>query len=256
MPRIRSIHPGLATDEAFMQMTAFAKAAWSLLWTQCDDQGVFEWKPVVLKARILPADHIEFASILEEWESLGCVQRFEVDGKSFGAVRNFQRWQRPKKPNPVYPLPNECRKFVGISEPSGEEVPNQYGTGGEKSAQREEVGGRREEESSRRGAEAPAEGRTESSKTADLGALIYAQGRRVLGKSGGGLVTKLREHFSDDIVKVDEVLAKAADTANQEEARAYVAGVLRKPKPDDFDPLKPKFTDDELYPPELYRGLR
>lgn len=144
MARIRSIHPGLTTDEAYMQMTAYAKAAWPNLWTECDDQGVFEWKPVVLKARLLPADNVDFAELLAELERLGCVLRFESGGKSYGAVRNFRRYQRPKKPNKVHPLTPEARTFVALSEPSSEPVPHQFGTGEEKSAQMEDEGGRME----------------------------------------------------------------------------------------------------------------
>ena len=67
MARIRSVHPGMASDEIYMSMSITAKAAWPLLWTECDDNGIFEWKPIVLKARIFPADAVDFAAILAEW---------------------------------------------------------------------------------------------------------------------------------------------------------------------------------------------
>ncbi len=113
-----------------MLMSAFAKAAWPTLWTECDDQGVFEWKPVVLKARLLPADVVSFDAILEEWSSLGVVIRFDINGKSYGAVRNFQRFQRPKKPTKVHPLPYELRNFVVSGISSSEPVPHHSGTCG------------------------------------------------------------------------------------------------------------------------------
>lgn len=145
MARIRSVHPGLATDEIFMSMSAFAKAAWPLLWTECDDQGVFEWKPVVLKARILPADHVEFRDILNEYLELGAVIRFEIAGRCYGAVRNFKRYQNPKKPNSIHPTTPESVIFVGSSRTSSVPVPNQSSTGPVKSPQREEGGGSKEE---------------------------------------------------------------------------------------------------------------
>lgn len=113
-----------------------------------------------------------------------------------------------------------------------------------------------EEKNSRRGAEAPVEDKPAGGEGTDPWSRVYAKARKLMGSTAGGQVTKLRDHFSGDLAKVDDVLEKTATKANQEERRAYVAGVLRKPKPDDFDPLKPKFTHDELYPPELYRGLR
>lgn len=118
MARIRSIHPGMASDEVFMSLSMPAKAAWPLLWTECDDHGVFEWKPVVLKARIFPADNIDFAAILTEMESLCCVRRFESDGRQFGVVRNFCKYQRPKYPSYRLPFPPEQAVFAAFVSPS------------------------------------------------------------------------------------------------------------------------------------------
>lgn len=113
MARIRSIHPGLSSDEAYMTMTMAAKAAWPLLWMECDDKGCFEWKPIVLKARIFPADNVDFSAILAEYETLGCVRRYEVDGRAYGAVKNFRRFQKPKTPNDIHPAPADILAFVG-----------------------------------------------------------------------------------------------------------------------------------------------
>jgi hypothetical protein len=132
MARIRSVHPGMASDEAFMSMSMAAKAAWPLLWTECDDHGVFEWKPLVLKARIFPADNVDFRDILDEYEQLGCVKMFEVRGKSYGCVRNFCRYQKPKKPTFKLPFPDELGTYAGLTAGSSEAVENQFGTGTEK----------------------------------------------------------------------------------------------------------------------------
>src|SRR5690242_5573027 len=111
MARIRSIHPGLTSDEAYMSMSMAAKAAWPVLWTECDDHGVFEWKPIVLKARIFPADNIDFTIILTEYEALGCVERREIDGRKYGFIRNFCKFQRPKNPSYRFPFPEEMHLF-------------------------------------------------------------------------------------------------------------------------------------------------
>lgn len=149
MARIRSVHPGLFTDEAWVSCSAMARVLVIGLWTEADDQGVFEWKPLQIKMRLLPADAADVAALLEEIAGNGLIARFEVAGKAFGAIRNFRKYQRPKKPNAVHPLPNEFRPFVAIddvsstSEPDEEEpVPNQSPTGTEKSPQMEDGGGR------------------------------------------------------------------------------------------------------------------
>lgn len=128
-----------------MSMTAYAKASWALLWTECDDQGVFEWKPVVLKARILPADNVNFDEILQEYLSLGVVMSFTVGGKQYGTIKNFRKYQRPKKPNKVHPNTPESETFACLPDESSEQVGNQTGTAPEKSKQREDEGGRMED---------------------------------------------------------------------------------------------------------------
>lgn len=184
MARIRSVHPGLWTDETFVGLTRDARLLLIGLWSECDDRGVFEWKPLQIKMRLCAGDDVSVAEIgewLAELTASEVAKKYSLDGKSYGAVRNFCRWQRPKKPNYTHPMPDEFRHYVGFdatssepkrdegvsnsepgilsdqhgSEPSTDEpatVPNQFPTGGEKSPQREEIkeeggGEEREEES-------------------------------------------------------------------------------------------------------------
>jgi hypothetical protein len=186
MSRIRSVHPGLFTDEAFMQASPLAKVLIIGLWTECDDYGAFEWKPITLKAKILPADNCDAVALLDELASasLDMIKAYEIGGKRYGVVRNFRRWQRPKKPNAVFPIPDHLVEYTVTgslnggtdtrSEPPGGEfeydeaapipadggnpapsddassplVGNQFGTGGENAPQMEDVGCRRKEERS------------------------------------------------------------------------------------------------------------
>jgi hypothetical protein len=141
MARIRSIHPGMASDEAYMSMSIAAKAAWPLLWTECDDHGVFEWKPIVLKARIFPADNVDFALLLVEWSDLDCIKMVEINGKPHGIVRNFCRYQRPKKPTYRYELPDEFHLYAGLTAGSSPQVTHRLPTASEEAPQRKEEGG-------------------------------------------------------------------------------------------------------------------
>ena len=146
MSRIRSIHPGLTTDDTYMAMSMTCKAAWPLLWMECDDAGLFEWKPLTLKAKMFPADNVDMVSVLGEFMSLGCVMKAEVGGAVYGAVRNFCRFQRPKLPKFKHPQTDELRKFAAFSEPPGAKnspiKKRDFRTSGEKSPQR---GGEEEE---------------------------------------------------------------------------------------------------------------
>lgn len=129
--------------------SAFARLLCIGLRNEADDNGIFEWKPVTIKMRLLPADAVDVVSLLAELEEHRHVMRFEAGGKSYGAIRNFCRYQRPKKPNTVHPVTEQVREFVGQTAAddgeSSEPVPNRFPTGGENPPQRKEEGGKREE---------------------------------------------------------------------------------------------------------------
>jgi hypothetical protein len=150
MARIRSVHPGLFTDEAFVSLSMAARVFVPGLWTECDDHGVFEWKPISLKMKLFAADNVDVGALLDELLNADMVQKFEESGKSFGVVRNFCRYQRPKKPSYRYPFPHQCGTYVGLIYSSTEPVPHQYPTSTEKSPQMEDGGGNRREEKERK----------------------------------------------------------------------------------------------------------
>lgn len=143
MSRIRSIHPGLWTDEAFVTLSPMARLLLIGMWNECDDKGIFVWSPLQLKMRILPADNADAAGLLGEIAAAGFVMRYEVGGKVFGAVRNFAKFQRPKKPNSIHPTTPEVLTFAGHS---SEPVPHQSETPSEIAPQMEDGGDKMEEE--------------------------------------------------------------------------------------------------------------
>lgn len=146
MSRIRSTHPGLFTDEKFMELTVECPLAAILLqgiWCEADDHGVFEWKPLTIKAKVLPAVPSPIIDFMDALERLDFIRRFTVDGREYGAVRNFTKWQRPKKPRVIHPKGDGIASYVGLG---GEPVPHQLPTSEENTPQREEGGGRKKEE--------------------------------------------------------------------------------------------------------------
>lgn len=146
MARIRSIHPGIFTDEAFASASMAARMLLIGIWTEAYDDGVFEWKPLTLKMKIFPGDSVDINAVLSELEGLGFFRRYEFNGRQYAAVRNFQRYQRPKKPNSSGALPNSLLLYVGRSVTGSEQVQDQFGNGVEIGAQMEDGGGSKEEE--------------------------------------------------------------------------------------------------------------
>lgn len=120
MSRIRSIHPGFFTDEEFVSISMEARLLFLGLGVEADDKGVFEWKPVTIKMRLFPADNIDIASALSELEGINAIHPYEIEGRNYGAIRNFRKFQRPKSPNDVHPAPKHIRIYVGLEKPDPE----------------------------------------------------------------------------------------------------------------------------------------
>lgn len=157
MARIRSIHPGQWSDEDFVALSFPARLLALALRNIADDHGVFEWKPRTIKMQLLPADAIDVHPLLSELVGNNMVLEFESGGKRYGAIRNFTKWQRPKKPSYQYPCSELVLDYVGLKagefgtcEPSDDAssppVGNRFGTGSEIASQRKEEGGRKKEE--------------------------------------------------------------------------------------------------------------
>jgi hypothetical protein len=146
MARIRSIHPGLFTDEAFMSASPHARLLVIGIWCEAWDDGVFEWKPLTLKARLFPVDNVDVVALLNELEALDFLKYFDVKGKAYGAIRNFCKWQRPKSPNSSGALTEHMRSYVALSGSISETLPNHSGNTSEKSPQMEDGGDNRKGE--------------------------------------------------------------------------------------------------------------
>lgn len=128
MARIRSIHPGQWTDEEFCVCSIAARLLAIALRNEADDSGVFEWKPVGLKMRLMPADPVDINALLAELVETNQISKFVINDRPYGAIRNFRVFQRPKYPKPVHPITDEIRKYVGIN---ASHSPNEDSSGDE-----------------------------------------------------------------------------------------------------------------------------
>lgn len=132
MARIRSTHPEQWTDDQFVTCSPHARLLALGIRNEADDNGIFEWNPIKLKMRLLPADNVDIEALLQELLATNQVIQFEAEGRKFGLIRSFQRYQRPKKPSfihpiPTEPLPNGYRVSDKYSPTGSEPVPHQSG---------------------------------------------------------------------------------------------------------------------------------
>jgi hypothetical protein len=97
MARIRTIKP-----EFFRHEDLFAaekesglplRLVFAGLWTACDREGRFRWRPRALKLDILPYDDIDFFRVLEELAARGFVLRYATPLGECGCIPSWSRHQ-------------------------------------------------------------------------------------------------------------------------------------------------------------------
>lgn len=145
MARIRSIHPGFFTDEELVCVSMAARLLFLGLGVESDDKGVFEWKPLTIKMKIFPADNLDVDVLLAELEHANAIRRYEMDGRQFGAIRNFRKFQRPKTPNDIHPAAPEIRNYVGLTDTISETFPKSLPNASENLPQMEDGGDKMED---------------------------------------------------------------------------------------------------------------
>lgn len=178
MARIRSVHPGFFTDDEIATLGDSATLFLIGLWTQADDQGIFEWKPAQLRIRLRPCKDGPVETLLSELEAANRIRQFELDGRKLGAIRNFRRYQRPKTPNALFVIGDEIRSYVGL-EPVISEVmadkPASVPRSAEQPPQRKEGGGKSSSEAKASGADGA---------DFDVERVLFDHGRRYLESCG------------------------------------------------------------------------
>lgn len=113
MGRIRTIKPEFFKHEELFDAERASglplRLAFAGLWTACDREGRFEWRPRTLKTDILPYDEVDFAAVLGALELHGFVARYTVGGKEYGHIPGFTRHQivNPRESQSKLPSPTE-----------------------------------------------------------------------------------------------------------------------------------------------------
>jgi hypothetical protein len=141
--RIRNVKPQFFSHEGLYDAEVKAGVPVRLgfigLWTCCDKNGRFEWKPRQLKLKALPYDEIDFNKVLEALVETDSIRKYEVDGKQYGYIPSWRKHQyvSPKelKVKSHYPAPPGVEDAPEAEEDSPEngpdivEEPNRVGTG-------------------------------------------------------------------------------------------------------------------------------
>jgi hypothetical protein len=119
MARIRTIKPEFFCHEELFDLEAETKLplriAFAGLWTICDREGRFKWRPRAIKAQVLPFDDVDFSRVLDALTTRGFVVKYASNGGEYGHVPGFGRHQvvNNREAASVLPKPPETPQNTG-----------------------------------------------------------------------------------------------------------------------------------------------
>ncbi len=97
MGRIRTVKPELFKHEELydleLEMGLPIRVAFIGLFTCCDRDGRFKWRPRTLKLDILPHDEIDFSRVLDALWTRGFVEKYAMNNEDFGFIPTFLKHQ-------------------------------------------------------------------------------------------------------------------------------------------------------------------
>lgn len=97
MARIRTVKPELFKHEDLYDLEETSglpiRVAFIGLFTCCDREGRFKWRPRTLKLDVLPHDNVDFSRVLDALGTRGFIRKYEVDGEEYGVIPTFSKHQ-------------------------------------------------------------------------------------------------------------------------------------------------------------------
>ena len=113
MGRIRTVKPELFKHEDLFDLEKETglpiRTAFMGLFTCCDKEGRFKWRPRALKLDILPYDELDFSRVLDALMTRGFVVKYEVESEFFGFIPTFSKHQviNNRESDSELPAPDE-----------------------------------------------------------------------------------------------------------------------------------------------------
>jgi uncharacterized phage protein (TIGR02220 family) len=97
MARIRTVKPELFKHEELFELELETSLPVRLsfigLFTCCDREGRFKWRPRTLKTDIFPYDNVDFSRVLDALATRGFVVKYRVNDEDFGFIPTFRKHQ-------------------------------------------------------------------------------------------------------------------------------------------------------------------
>ena len=124
MARTRSLKPQFFKNDLLAECQPLARLLFSGLWCMADAEGRLEYRPLRVKAEVLPYDDCDVDQLVNELEQRGFVRRYTVDDVTILVIPKFLDHQRPHPKEPTESFPPEendgaGNKFVQAVNKSG-----------------------------------------------------------------------------------------------------------------------------------------
>lgn len=117
--RIRTIKPEFFLHEdlfdAEKQTGLPLRLAFIGMWTCCDKEGRFEWRPRPLKSLVMPYDDVDFSRVLDALASRGFIVKYSSGGREYGAIPSWHKHQVVNNRETESKLPIPCH-IVDVEE--------------------------------------------------------------------------------------------------------------------------------------------
>ena len=107
MARARNIKPAFFENEDLMDISFAGRLLFIGLWTLADREGRLEDRIKRIKIQLFPLDDIDVDEELNDLQSFGFIDRYEVDGKKIIQIVNFKKHQSPHHTEKSSDLPDK-----------------------------------------------------------------------------------------------------------------------------------------------------
>lgn len=135
MARIRTIKPDFFKHSGLYDLEIETKlpirVAYAGLWTCCDREGRFKWRPRELKIDVLPYDDCDFSRVLDALATRGFVVKYAIQGVEYGVVPTFKDHQVINNRESESVIPFHTLDASGTRESRVEHAPSGEGKGRE-----------------------------------------------------------------------------------------------------------------------------
>ncbi len=94
--RSRVLDASFFTDPDVRKLSPLGRLLLVGLWCYVDDYGNGLWLPAAIEGAVFPYEPVDILGLLLEVERAGFVARYWVRGQQCFAVRNFDKYQKPR----------------------------------------------------------------------------------------------------------------------------------------------------------------